>query len=229
MKGNGVVQVLNLAITTLFFALGSGTEAFKARMQHGVYFRETRIGRQLILLFFIGLMLLTFPETMAAQIFIGVMVLLMLLDWILPFDRATIHIRNGSHQEAREELEKVLQEEGYTYEVDVNEDSHYVYRIPALGKTKLTLKETGTFIQEDYSERAELAALYTGYGNPVKETVEVYIGRMRELRYDRSFHRTWLLFGALSLIMLIITAVLFYQAWQSPWEYPNQRIDELFN
>lgn len=217
--------MLNLAITTFLFALGSGAEALKSKLQHGVYFRKTRIWRQLVMLFLIGVVLVTMPGEVFARIFTAFVAVFLVLDWVLPYDRMTIHIRNGSHEEAREELENVLEEEGYEFDIDVDADNHYVYRIPSLGKTKLTLKEKEAFIEEEYGDKSELSVLYTGFGNPLKEAVELYLIRMRELRFGRSGDRTWLWYAALSALMLIFTGFMIYQAWHSPMEYPNQRMD----
>ena len=221
--------MLNLAMTTLLFGLGSGAEAMKSLWQRGVYFQITRVGATVVTILITVFTLFSITNETLAQFFVGFIFFVVLTIWLIPYHKAIIQIRNGSHREAREELEKVLKDEGYAYDISVNEDNDAVYHIPELGKTKLTVKEKGTFIKEDYSERTELSVVYTGYGNPFKETMEAYMVRMRDLRVERSFSRTAILFGLLSLIMLIVTGILMFQAWHSPMEVPNQRLDEVFD
>lgn len=221
--------MFNLAITFLTMGIGSGIEALRVKYRKGVYYRETRLGLLIILLVAFAFFFIVFREDTFAQWTMGVILLVILTGGLIPYERASIQIRNGSHQEAHRELRRVLEEEGFAYEISSNKFDHPVYRIPALGRSKLILKEKDAFIQEEYIERTELVAVYAGYGNPLKEAVETYVQRMRDLRAERSFQRTSMIFGSIGAILLIVAALLMFQAWQSPWEYPNQRLDELFD
>lgn len=221
--------MFNLAITFLTIGFGSGIEALRVKYRKGVYYRGTRLGLLVILLVAFAFFYIVFREETFAQWTMGAILLVILAGGLIPYERANIQIRNGSHKEAHRELKRVLEEEGFAYEISSSQFDHSVYRIPALGRSKLILKEKDAFIKEEYIELTEMVAVYAGYSNPLKEAVETYVLRMRDLRAERSFSRTSMIFGSFGAILLIVAALLMFQAWQSPWEYPNQRIDELFD
>ncbi|AOM84228.1 hypothetical protein [Salisediminibacterium beveridgei] len=221
--------MFNVAVTLIGIAFGTGLEALKVRMQKGVYFRETRVAMRVILLLSIAVLFLFLRDETMIQWIIGGLVLFLVAEMFIPYERATIQIRNGSHTEAHRELVRLLDESGFTYETSSSGFDNTIYRFSDLGRSKLIVKDKGSFIEEEYSDRAELVAVYTGYGNPLKEVVDTYIYRMRDLRETRSFSRTTMILSSVSVILSIIAALLFFQAWQSPAEFPNQRIDELFD
>lgn len=222
--------MFNLGLYTLVFALASGVEALKIKLQKGVYFRNSRTAR---LFFFVAIPMIIAMESgdvFLLQLVVGIAGLLILFDWLIPYQRLSIHMINGSKDEALNELVNVLEEEGYHDGVmDTDQEGNPVIRIPSLKKTKMILKEKGILARDKAHDQSKLDVIVKGYGNPVKETLEAYMTRMRTHRRERSFHRTILMYGLISLILFLTAAVLLYVAWHSPMEVPNQRLDEVFD
>ncbi|ADH97962.1 hypothetical protein [Salisediminibacterium selenitireducens] len=221
--------MLNLSMTLMLMGVTSAVEAANVKMKRGVYIRGSKVGFRVVMLGIVAFLALFFREDPYVQGLMAFLLVLVAAEMLIPYERMVIQIRNGTHRESYEELVRVLREAGYGYEVETDRFDNAVYRIPSLGKAQIIVKEKEAYIREAFSDRTEVVAVSTGYGNPLNEVMETYIHRMREKRADRSFTRTIQVFLGVAAIFAILAGLFFFQAWQSPWEYPNQRIDELFD
>lgn len=221
--------MLNLSMTLVAMGVTSAIEAVNVKTKQGVYIRGSKVAFRVLMLGVVAFLAVFFRDDAFMQGLMAVILVIVAAEIFIPYERTVIQIRNGSHRESHEELVRVLHEAGYSYEVESDRFDNAVYRIPSLGKAKIVVKEKEAYIREAFNDRTEVVAVSTGYGNPLNEVMTSYMQRMREKREDRSFTRTIQVYLGIAAIFVIVAGLFFFQAWQSPWEYPNQRIDELFD
>lgn len=180
--------------------------------RRGVYMKQWSVSRQLLVLAAVGAVSTVIGDNpfmiWGTVIFLSVV----LVEKVMPVWNRTIQLRNGNRDDDREALYSILEEHGYAYETDVQEDRHFIIRFPAFNKSYVDVQEKRSFIEEDYSGWTMLNVRLRGNSTPVKEMLEEYIADRRKVRVGRSFTKSAVVYltlgGAGFISGLVMLAVL---------------------